>query len=807
MNKSLRIVLTLSTGVLMASCISTKSVPDGDQLFVGLEKIRYDQDTVKLSASGARHLSDTKEEVEAALATAPNGALFGSSYYHVPFSWRLWVHNNYSGKESKFAQWMTKSFGKPPVLMSQVKPALRASVAQSVLKNNGYFRASVDYETITKKNPKKGKIAYNVHLNTLFTLDSIAYVGFPEQPRLLIDSTANLALVKRGEPFSVTTLEGERSRISTLLRNNGYYYYNNSYASYLADTIAEPGKVQLRFQLADGLPDNAFSKWYIGNISLQFRRTAREQLTDSLQRRNLTFYFNGKKPPVRPRVALKGMRIFPRQLYSYEKYQESVSKMNSGGIFSSMDFRFTPREGTDTLDLNINCILDKPYDFYVETNVVGRTIGRYGPEMKVGFTKRNAFNGGEKLDINLHGNYEWQLSSASNGLTDENSYSYGADASIEFPRILLPFVSDRSRRRRPNGQPRTFIPQRSTLAKASTDIVHRPSYYKMHIASGEWTYRWQNSAEHRHEFSPLTLKYQFMNSHTDLFDSIVSKNAYTLQSMEDHFIPKMRYTYTYTSPTSLRNPIRWETSIEQAGNVTALYDVLIQGHGWNQKDKTLFKNPYAQFVRLETDFAKTWTLNSSSTLVGHINAGFIHAFGNSSDAPFSETFYVGGANSIRAFPVRGIGPGAVGFTGSRQVSYLLQNGDLKLVGNLEYRPRLFGNLEGAIFLDVGNVWYRQVESISVEDALAEGYSPKDAVEMFLIMEYIVENAKFRTSRFFDELAVGTGIGLRYNLGFLAIRLDWGLALHAPYDTGKNGYFNIKRFSEAQTLHFAIGYPF
>jgi hypothetical protein len=472
-----------------------------------------------------------------------------------------------------------------------------------------------------------------------------------------------------------------------------------------------------------------------------------------------------------------------------------------------MDFQFKPREGTDTLDLNINCILEKPYDFYVETNVVGRTIGRYGPEMKVGFTKRNAFNGGEKIDVNLHGNYEWQIGSAGNGLTKENSYSYGADASIEFPRIIAPFVSDRSTRRRTSGQPRTFIPQRSTLAKASTDIIRRPSYYKMHTAAGEWTYRWQNSAEHRHEFSPLTLKYQFLNSHTELFDSILSKNTYILQSMEDFFIPKMRYTYTYTSPSTLRHPIRWETTIEEAGNGMALFDVLVQGHKWNQKDKTFFKNPYAQFVRLETDFTKTWTLNSASTLVGHLNFGIIQAFGNSAEAPFSETFYAGGANSIRAYPVRGIGPGAVAVTGSRQVSYLLQNGDLKFVGNLEYRPRLFGNLEGAIFLDVGNVWLRQVESFNFDEALAEGYTLEDAAEMSSVMDYIEENAKFKTSRFLEQLAVGTGIGLRYNLGFLAIRLDWGIAIHAPYDTGKNGYFNINRFSEAQTLHFAVGYPF
>ena len=224
--------------LLLTSCISTRNIPDDDQLFVGLTKISYD-DTLNTSNSSlfTSHLTDTKAEVEAALATAPNGALFGSSYYRVPFSWRLWVHNRFGGKESAFAKWVDKSFGRPPVLMSTVNPALRASVAQSVLKNNGFFRAVVTYEPVPRKNPKKSKIAYHVRLDSLFTYDSIAYVGFPDIPRHLIDSTAAEALIKPGDPFSVSSLEGERSRIGNLLLNNGYFYYNPGYVNYLADTI------------------------------------------------------------------------------------------------------------------------------------------------------------------------------------------------------------------------------------------------------------------------------------------------------------------------------------------------------------------------------------------------------------------------------------------------------------------------------------------------------------------------------------------------------------------------------------------
>ena len=765
----------------LASCSMTKNIPEDDQLFTGLTKMAYaDEKEYDIEAYNA-HLEATKAEIEAALATEPNGSLFGSSYYTVPWSWHLWVYNKFSGKESVFARWMTKSFGTPPVLMSQVNPALRSSVARSVLRNNGFFRGDVTYELVPQKNPRKGKIGYTIHLDSLFTLDSVSYVNFPAPIQALIDSTREESLIKRHSPFSINQLDAERLRISTLLRNNGYYFYTPSYASYLADTFAVENKSQLRFQLADGVPEAALRKWYIGKLDVSFRKSAREQLTDSVQRRYLTLHFNGKKSPIMPRVVLRNLRLRPRQAFSYEKYQESASKINATGVFSSTDFQFVPRTDCDTLDLKLNCTFDKPYDFYIEGNAIGRTSGRYGPEAKIGLTRRNAFRAGEKLDLNLHGSYEWQKSANSN----MNSYQYGADVSIEFPRIIAPFYNSDRIRRDKNGKPvmRRFFSSPTTFAKVSSDVVRRPEYYKMHIVTGEWTYRWQSSANSRHEFSPLTLKYQYMNSHTSRFDSIVTNNPYLAATMEDCFTPKMRYTYMYTSPATKRHPIRWEFTVEESGNLLSLWDY-IGGHSFSEKGKTLFKTPYSQFLRFETDFTKTWTLSPTSRVVGHFNGGVIYNYGNSSEAPYSEYFYAGGANTIRAFGVREIGPGAFDGTGlGRQMGYLIQNGELKLVGNLEYRTRLFGDLNGAIFLDAGNVWDFNDEFVE------KGGFPKTVKD------------------FVKQTALGTGLGIRYDMGFLVIRLDWGLAIHCPYDTGKSGYFNVPSFKGAHTLHFAIGYPF
>ncbi|MCH5309444.1 MAG: BamA/TamA family outer membrane protein [Prevotella sp.] len=783
-------LLILLLAALLASCSMTKNIPEDDQLFRGLTKIAYEDEHPNAYID---HLATTKEEVEAALATVPNGAYFGSSYYAKPFSFRLWVYNKYSTKDSKFAKWMTKTFGKAPILMSQVNPNLRAAVAKSVLRNNGYFRGEVTYAKVPLKNPKKSKISYTVKLDSLFTYDSVAYVNFPPDIKQLIDSTLDESVVRRDEPFDVATLDGERTRISTLLRNNGYYFYNPSYASYLADTFAIIDKAQLRFQLANELPSEALRKWYVGNIEVLFRKSMRTPPTDTVHRRHLTIYYSGKKPPVRPRVVLKNLKLRPRQLFSYDKYLESVNNINSTGMFSNVDLQFTPRQDKDTLDLRLNCTFDKPYNFYIETNFTGSTIGRYGPEVKLGFTKHNAFRGGEELDINLHGSYEW----ANHGGSRMSNYQYGSDISIEFPRIIAPFYNSDRIRRNKNGRPKrrnyTFTP--TTIAKISADVVQRPTYYKMNIVSGEWTYRWQSSAQSTHQLSPFTLKYQHMGSWTEKFDSIRAQNVYLFASMSDQFTLKMRYTYTYKSPAAFHHPIRWETTVEEAGNLLSLYD-RIGGHAFTERNKKLFNTPYSQFIRLETDLTKTWNLNANTNLLAHFNGGLIYSYGNSIDTPFSEVFYAGGANSIRAFNVRGIGPGSFGDYFDDQMSYLMRNGDIKLIGNLEYRTRLFGDLHGAVFLDAGNVW--------TFDPKVGNAGSEEANDM---VNTLYQGTALRLSSLFDQIALGTGFGLRYDLGFLVIRVDWGVALHFPYDTGKSGYFNINRFKDAHTLHFAVGYPF
>jgi len=787
-NRKLLTVATCTLCILLVSaCSETSALPEGEKLFTGLKKINY------TDYEPNEHATNTQVEMESVLASAPNGALLGSSYYRTPFPIKLWIWNAFSQHTDAFSKWMTKAFGTRPKLLSQVNPELRAHIAQVQLKNYGYFNGKVTYKEVSRENSKKGKIAYTVDMGPLWRIDTLYYKGFPKSSDSLLAEAQTTTLLKHNTPLSISTLDAERQRIATTFRNNGYYYFQSGYTSYLADTLAKPQYVQLKLQMADSLPDKVYRQWYVGNIHINFHRDFMDSLTRHVTFRHFTESFNGRKPPLRAGVILRGMKLWPGKPYSADAETQWLNIIQSTNLFSYNNLTFTPRDSvnSDTLDVTLDLLLDKPYDFYVEGNARVKTTGHMGPELITGITKRNAFHGGEKLDFNLHGSYEWNTAHHAEGNHNAlNSYELGADAALVMPRILTPrslFMKriqiDSLNRVKPPKRmhkPRMYAITPTTTIKASFNVLNRASYFRRHVVSGELTYDWYTSKQKHYTFSPLVLSYEYMNSKTAAFDSVLRDNPYLQISMRDQLVPKMSFTYAYTSPATYRNPVTWSITASEAGNLTSLAYMPFNKR-WDSKSKKLFKNPYAQFLKLETDFVKTWQIAEHQQVVAHLSGGVIWSYGNATQAPYYEQFYVGGANSVRAFNVRSIGPGSYK-PANGNYSYVEQTGDLKFLMNLEYRPRLFGNLYGAMFLDAGNVW-----ALRNEDNR--------------------DGSMFKLKDAYKQMAVGTGVGLRYDMGMFVIRLDWGVGLHVPYDTHKGGFYNVKSFADAQSIHLAVGYPF
>ncbi len=787
-NYQLLIVICLICVSVLSSCSVTSSIGEDETYYTGMKKTVYNTPDPK-----DPHFLNTKEEIDAALACAPSSALFGSSTVRSPFPLRVLIYNKYNDSEKGMGKWLNDKFGKAPRLIETVAPDMRSQVAKNILDSKGYFNSKVSYKIIPD-GKKKAKVAYEITTDSVYAFDSISVEGFKPHIASLIRESADYSNLKKSAPFDVATLEKSREQALETLRDSGYYFFRTEYINYLADSVSVPGKILLKIVPSQELPDSANHQWYIGKINIAFRNYSRQPLTDTLATRRFTMMWQGKRP-LNPLSVMHDIKFRQNDIYDDDKIVESQNNLAQSELFTTTSFNFRPRttnQYCDTLDANINCIFDKPYDASVEAAVTGNSSSRVGPALKVGLTRKNLFHGGEKITGSLFGSYEWQTKhTAGDGGSALNSYEFGADITLELPRIETPWGlfekinSNASHRRSHRSHRRRYPYGRTTAISVTYDVLKRPTFFRLHTFTAALKYNWRTSETSAHQFIPLSVDFTRLNNRTAKFDSIQQQNPILYRSLTDHFIPKMEYTYTYTSPAETPAPIYWRLTLSEAGNISAAcYSIF--GKDWNEKDKTMFRNPFSQFVRAESDLTKTWFIGSkrilrnseSASLVWHLNIGAAYSYGNSyaGSLPYNEMFYVGGANSLRAFTIRSVGPGAQPMEESSN-GYFDRVGTIKFETALEYRFPIVGHFGGAMFAEAGNVWN------------TEG------------------DYAFHFKNTLKELATDVGIGLRYDLTFLVLRLDWGVALHLPYETSKSSYFNVDDFSKANGLHLAIGYPF
>lgn len=767
-----RFIIYTMLAALLTACSSTKHIPEGEQLYTGIKKIEFiDEKQFAVSETGKTAIN----EISSALSYAPNGSFMGSSSIKT-VSLGLWFYNRFYNSKSGIGKWFFNQFGSTPVLISKVTPELRAEVATDILKYYGYFDGSVTAKVETnKKNPKKASITYSVLFNKPYMYDSVAYANFPNAVDCIIGNVMSRSRVRSGKQFNAALLEEERERVSTTLRNNGFYNFKPSYISYLADTINSPGKVNLRMQPTGNMPDNAYTAYTIGNIALRVVENGGYWAMgrgDTIKRRNIEYIYYSKKAPVRMGSLMRNIQLRKGELYSQEKQQMASRMLSQMNIFSNVSIEMTPRKDCDTIDVSVAAQLDKPYDFTFELNATSKSNSQIGPGSKITLSKKNVFRGGELLKLSLTGSYEWQTNGRLKGRAAViNSWEMGADVSLNFPRLFFPVIHQRYLR----------VPS-TTALRIYSNQMNRSGFFRMIRSGGDATYRIFSSNTSTHTVVPLRLTYDMLLKTTAQFDSIAAANRAIENSFRNQFIPAMQYTYTYDeSNTSHRNKTWFEASVTSAGNITSLIYWAF-GNPLDKKDKHILNNPYAQFIKATAEVRKLWRIDSRNYIATRLMMGAMHSYGNSRYAPYSEQFYIGGANSLRAFTVRSIGPGSYHPASSDRYSYLDETGTLKLEMNIEYRFKIIADLHGALFVDAGNIW------LIKKDPERPG-------------------GEFRWNSFAEQIALNSGIGARYDLGFLVLRLDFGLGLHAPYKTKRNGYFNLNPVKDGFAWHFGIGYPF
>lgn len=722
-----------------------------------------------------------REEVNAALAYKPNGSLFGSSSLRWPFSFGLLFYNQFVDSKTAVGKWLFNSFAAQPRTINMANPRLRVQVARQTLRAYGFFHGSVDYDVYPYgKDSLKAKIAYSVYPGPLFRFGTIEYQNFGAVTDSIIRATASKSLLREGAPFSAPDLDAERTRLSELFRNNGFYYYRPEYISFRADTLQTPNTAHLQVRPSPDMPRQAANRYYMGRTQITVLPQGARSITDSIGYRTFTLRWGGatEKPPIRFGAIRHYLFYEHGSLYRQRVHELIQSKLAGMGVFSNIQMNYTPRDTSatcDTLDVNIFAILDKPWDSEFEAKITNKSNGLLGPGVAWGMTKRNAFRGAETVNFKIYGSYEWQTgSSVTEGNTNRsllNSFELGASTSLTYPRIRFFGLASKLNHRA----------EGSTNYRIDVDWMNRSGYFQMVNLGARLTYTYRRQRRLRHEFTPLRLDYTMLTNKSERFDSILNANQALYVSMRNQLVPSMGYTLTYNR--------RWQNSahqrtliasVKEAGNVTnGIY--ALAGRRTTELDKKLLGVPFAQFFKLSGEWRETFPVTAHSCIAARVFAGAVWSYGNSTMAPYADLFNVGGANSIRAFAVRSIGPGRY-HPANSSWSYVDQVGDLKLEANVEYRFPIVGNLEGAVFIDAGNVWLMHPD----DDR------PGGAIDL---------------RHFGKDIALGSGAGFRYDLDFLVLRFDIGVGIHAPYDTGRSSYYNMRRFWDSLGFHIAVGYPF
>lgn len=754
---------TLALLLLLAiatSCSTTKRIGEGEILYTGVKKIKIQSppDHIPLADGVA---SDVKDAVN----VAPNNSLY-SPYIRWPFPLGLWVYNNWSNPPSGFKHWLYEKLVAEPVLISDVRPDVRVKMIDEILDNNGYFRGKASYELVQGSNLKKARVSYFVDPGQAYTFSSVELLPDTTHLYHLIDSVASRSkYLQPGQRYCTDSLSAARTRIANAVRNRGYYFFKPDFIEYLADSTITPRQIALKLTLANNIPRPMLESYNTGTITTRIYRNEGGGTPDTFMTKRCKVI---QMKPSRLREGLLDECIRFRQgrTLTVRQMNQTQTYLSRLGIFNGIEINVVPdTTKVRTLNVEIDCTFDKPLEASIELNATSKSNSYIGPGVNLRLSNHNLFGGGEMLSLDLKGSYEWQTGRGRSSVF--NSYEVGLSSSLSFPRLLAPKFIPRSRR--------DLNWTRITL---SAELLNRPHYFTLAQFNAGFSYDWRATRHVTNTLTLLKLTYLNLIRSTAEFDAIMSENRAIAESFKSQFIPQMQFDYVYDRAIDRNNSINWQFTIQEAGNI---FWAIYRACG-KTGEKQLFGTPFSQFVKGSTQLVYNRRLWGDHWLVSRVALGAEHAYGNSTQVPYNEQFYVGGANSIRAFAVRSIGPGSYRVANDQVNGYFDQTGTFKFELNVEYRFPIFGPVHGALFLDSGNVWLLR----------ADPDRP---------------GGELKASTFLRDIALGTGAGLRLDIGMLVLRGDLGIGIHAPYDTGKSGYYNMTSFKNSLAFHLAIGYPF
>lgn len=809
-------ILTIGIILFIYSCSSTKYIPDNEYL---LADARVKVDTKNI----------TSFDLEPYIKQKSNFKTFEV------FRFPLFVYNLSGQDTTKWYNRTLKNAGEPPVIYDSTQVKRTVDQLSTIMENKGY--TNVEVEPIIEKDNKKIKVIYDIKSNeptrvgnytinisdTVFSSD-VYKNSFPLPKRLkqklgdttTIDLNEYLSLgkvVKKGDQLDLDLLNTERERVTSILNRNGFMDFSKENIEFIADTTGKKNEADLEMVIYPAkrkisnqeVIEVPHTQQYLDNVDIYVDYDPiidgdlqTYQATDTIYRGNYRIFYGSRGEYIKPFVLLQNCFIEPGKLYDGSQVVTTYNALSQLTILKNVNIRYEEYLKNDSIKMRciITAIPDKKQG--ITTEVEGtNSSGFFGVGAGLGYTHRNIFKGSELLNIKTKASYEAVTPNFSS--FGDNYFEVGAEVSLKFPRFMFPFLSKELRRKL----------RASTQLTSSYTYQRRPGYFTRTVFATGVKYVWEKRANNRnitiHTFDLIDVSYAHIPELSKSFEDKLTTSA-KIYSFTDQFILSTGYTYYksnnlsqalfYSPNKNKRSFYSFRGSIETAGNLLGLIAKLNNAQKDEYGSRKIFDTYYAQYIKGNFDYSKSIQLDQNSSFAWRIGAGVAYPYGNNEMVPFQKRFFSGGANSVRGWSARELGPGS--FYRS-DANFNDQSGDVRLDANIEYRTKAFWKLEFASFLDAGNIW-----TLKGSDRQYKG--------------------EFKFNKFYKQIASAWGLGIRLDLDFVLIRLDCGWKLYNPadipiYKLDESGYmvtdgFKSKwavlhpfKFRENTAWHIAVGYPF
>lgn len=753
MTKNL-IYISLIFTVVLSGCSTTKRLPVGQKLYTGADINFTDKDLSK------KEKSLLKEDLQSLLRPAPNGKIG-------PFRIKLWIYEKFKTNKTKGLKHWLSSLGEPPVLVSKVDLVQNSNILQNRLQNRSYFQAQVTGDTVGKE--KVAKAVYTVSTGPSYKYRNIIWPSSKDPLDTAVAGTSAQTILKKGEAYNLDAIKAERLRIDARLKEKGFYYFAPENLILRVDSTIEGHQIDATVKVKDEVSERARRVYTINKIYVYPAYSLRDtalRLDSAVPYNWYNVIDSRRRRTIRPYVFKNTVLLHPGEVYNRTDHNNSLNRFIELGPYKFVKNRFDD-VSADSAKLNAFYFLTQYPKKSLSLDLLGRTTSANynGTQVNLNWRNRNAFLGAEALTITLFGSTDGQISGQFGG--GHALSQVGVNATLSWPRFISPFNFKADN---------AYIPR--TNLSAGYSIINRSGLYNLSSINGSFGYQWKQNAHKTHELNLLNVTYvKPTNVDTAYTTNIeVTQNPALKHVIDPQFTfgPSYSYTYTNTTETFRTNSVYYNGRVSTSGMLTGL---LTGADTVGGSPKKVFGTYFNQYIKLENEIRFFHKLGAKSTFAARMIASAGIPMGNSTILPYSQQFFIGGANSLRGFRARSIGPGTVDpsqYINGSSGFIADQSGDIKLEASIEYRPHLFSIVYGAIFADAGNIWN------------ARGHQPGGTF----------------SSKFLSQLAADVGAGLRFDASVLVLRTDFGFPIMKPF-TQSNNTVNYDKM----VFNLAIGYPF